>query len=256
MTTDVAHGSLRSAALLAGWALLAMTVAAVVGNDLSIRSLVVVDDAEATLRNLVESETLFRIGVLAWLVILIADLVAAFGLYLFMRPVDDRLALLMAWSRLAYIAMLGAAIDNLVDAALLVGNVTGSVGGSSAQASAGELAGTGPAVLHAIAAFDQTWSLGLVVFGMHVMLLGVLILKSSYVPKPFGFVLLVAAVGYVVTHLSAFMLPSQTGLARILGWIFIGPMLGEVALGFWLLFKGGKSKRADAWAAGVSSWRL
>lgn len=244
MKTDVGGGSLRAAALISGWALMVMTVAAVVGNDLTIRSLVVVGDAEATVRNVTASETVFRLGVLSWLTILIADVLAAFGLYLFMRPVNDRLALLMAWTRLAYVAVLGAAIDNLVQVTLLIG--------SQAPPST-TFADAAPAVMRALSAFDQTWSLGLVVFGIHVLLLGVLILRSSYVPRIFGIVLLVAAFGYIVTHVSGFLLPNHKNLARTLGWICIGPMLGELALGVWLLLKGGKPTLAASGDARHSS---
>lgn len=233
--------SLRAAARITGWALLGMALAAISANDLTIRRLVVDGDAETTVRNIVASETLFRLGVVSWLAILVADVVAAFGLYLFMQPVNGRLALLMAWTRLAYVAMLGAAIDNLVHVALRIG---------SRVSSATALTDAAPEIMHALAAFDQTWSLGLVVFGVHVLLLGVLILKSNYVPRGFGIVLLIAAVGYAVTHLTGFMLPRDKELFRALGWIFIGPMLGEVALGIWLLFKGGRVKielDGDAW---------
>lgn len=231
--SDGRMDTLRGPALITGVALMVMTVAVAVGNDWAIGPLVVAGDAEATMRNIAAAETRFRVGILSWSVVFIADLVAAYGFYLFLKPVDDKLALLMGWARLMYVAMLGTAIDNLVDVPLLAADAV--------NLQAMDQAGTAAALMRSLTAFDQTWSLGLLAFGVHVLVMSVLILRSSYVPRLFGYVLLLAAAGYFVTPVTGLLMPEREDFNRMLGMVFIGPMLGEVALGVWLLFKGGRA---------------
>jgi hypothetical protein len=49
--------------------------------------------------------------------------------------------------------------------------------------------------------FDAIWSMGLIIFGGHLMIVGYLTLKSDSIPKIISILLLVAAIGYIVIHL-------------------------------------------------------
>lgn len=112
--------SMRKAAIVSGVAIMVMTVAAVVATNLTIGSLIVKDDAVITTNNIITSEVLFRSGIFSWLIILICDVLAAWGLYIFLKPVNKHLSLLMAWFRLVYAAILGTALLNYVNVLLLI----------------------------------------------------------------------------------------------------------------------------------------
>lgn len=63
-------------------------------------SLIVRDNATQTARNILDSEQLFRIGIASDLVTYIAVLLATWGLYVLLRPIDRNLAVLavfFAW---------------------------------------------------------------------------------------------------------------------------------------------------------------
>jgi hypothetical protein len=51
-------------------------------------------------------------------------------------------------------------------------------------------------------AFDMMFSVSLIIFGIHILLLGYLSLKSEYVPKKFGIVLLIDFGGYAIPNIS------------------------------------------------------
>ena len=106
--------SQQTAAKIAGFSIVIMTIAAVVANDLSIVKLFVPGNASETYTNILESQMLFRIGVFSWFIILISDLFAAWGLYLFFKQINEKIALISAWFRIAYVAVLGASILNLI----------------------------------------------------------------------------------------------------------------------------------------------
>ena len=229
--------SMRKAAIVSGVAIMVMTVAAVVATNLTIGSLIVKDDAVTTTNNIITSEVLLRSGIFSWLIILICDVLAAWGLYIFLKPVNKLLSLLMAWFRLVYAAILGTALLNYVNVLLLISgdDYVSSFGIEKFQSQ----------VMLSLDAFGNMWSIGLLVFGIHIFLLGYLALKSGYIPKIWGILLLIASVGYVITNSAKLLLPAYDDYKTVFELIFIIPMLSEVGLGIWLLIKGIKVQLAE-----------
>lgn len=225
--------TLRTAAVISGIAILAMTIAAIVATNFTIGSLIVIDNPAATTNNLMSGEFLFRVGLSCWMIILISDVIVAWGLYIFLKSVHKDLSLLMAWSRLIYAAVLGAAMINYVNILWLISN-------NSSVAKSG-IDNIHLQVVLLLNSFDNTWSLGLVVFGIHLLLLGYLAYKSKSIPKVFGILLMIAFAGYIIINLGNLLLPDYENYKNIIQFIFIIPMLSEVALGIWLLLMGGKN---------------
>lgn len=228
----------KQSAKVSGFAIVIMAIAAVLANDLSIVKLFAPEDASETFNNVLKSQMLFRIGVFSWLIILISDLFAAWGLYLFFKPVNEKIALIAAWLRIAYIAILGASILNLIKVLFFIdGNEYLSVLGNDQIQTQ---------VWFYISTFFSTWSFGLIVFGIHIMFLGYLLLSmSGKTPKIFGIVLIIAFIGYVIVNSTKMFFPHSQDMIRILGQIFLIPMLGEVALGIWLLILGFKKNSTN-----------
>lgn len=218
----------RKAARVAGLAIVVMAIAAVAANDLSINRLVVEGNAAETMRNIASSELLYRVGIFSWLVVLVCDVLAAWGLYIFLKPVNKNLSLLMAWFRIVYVAILGASILNLLHVLPLLDET----GNASAF-------GTGQAqdqVLFYLNAFFNSFSLGLVVFGIHILFLGYLLLKSGYRVVILGILLLIAFAGYTLVNVTKLLFPDFERIIEVMNWLFLLPMLSEAVLGIWLLF--------------------
>ena len=229
MTSRIAGTSHRTAAIVSGVSILVMTVAAVIATDLVLGRLVVTEDAEATADNIMASQMLFRTGVFSLLVVLLCDVLAAWGLYIFLEPVNRSISLLTAWLRIVYAAMLGAAIFNLIDVMLLVrGEYPAAFGAEQLP----------DRVMLSLDAFNDTWSIGLVIFGIHILLLGYLAFKSGYIPKVFGILMIIASFGYVITYAAELFITGQETVRNIIEWIFIAPqVVGEVGLALWLVVK-------------------
>lgn len=222
--------SLRQAAIIAGVSILVMTIAAFIAEGTTIGNLFVENNAETTTMNILASAMLFRFGVFSWLVILICDVLAAWGLYIFLRPVNKSLSLLTAWFRLIYVVILATALLYLFDVLLITkgaDNYLAAWGTDLLQAQ----------VLLSMNGFYQAWSIGLIIFGIHILGLGYLILRSTYVPNYWGVLLIIAGIGYLLTNCIDLLIPGYKDIKKILEWIFIIPMLAEVGLGFWLLLK-------------------
>ena len=100
MKTTVLTENQRKAALVSGIAILVMTIAATIANDITIGKLVVEKNETETLRNILASKATFNVGIFSWLIILVSDVVAAWGLYIFFKPVSKNQSLIAAWFRL------------------------------------------------------------------------------------------------------------------------------------------------------------
>jgi hypothetical protein len=158
------------------------------------------DDAAATVRDIMESETMFRTGLVAYIIVLIADVVVAWGLYAFFQRTSRDLSVFAAWFRLLYVAIAGAATLHLLLAAKLV-----DAAGYTAAFEQGQ---RDAQVMLSLDEFLYGWRVRLVFFGVHLLLLGFVIVKSDYAPRVLGFVVALAGLGYVVSSLAGVLLPN------------------------------------------------
>lgn len=209
---------LSNVALLTGCSLLIMAVAAFFATDaLGKLELALEDPAQAV------DTWLLRKSILSWLVILIADVLVAWGLYEMLKSVNQGLSLLTAWFRLIYVAILAIGIGFLL---------YGKVVMDTAEAFDAQV------LLLQIEGFNESWSFGLIVFGFHLIGLGYLCWRSGFVPKIFGVLILLAALGYLIVHGGLLVIEGFEPYQTTLEMIFMLPMIaGELGLAVWLLIK-------------------
>ncbi|OKP99052.1 DUF4386 domain-containing protein [Paenibacillus sp. P46E] len=214
-----------------GISLLVMAVAAAFSYGYVHGSLVVEGDPAATFGNLQASPLLFRAEILGWVLILACDIAAAWALYTVLQPVQHALSLLGAWLRLSYTAVLGVAVSSLVVVSLLTDSRSQALIGFTPQ----ELQAEMMLFLHA---FEAVWSIGLILFGGHLLTVGLLAFQSGNIPKIISVLLLLAGAGYILLHLSSTLVPEYEEFIKVVKWVFMLPMTaGELGLGLWLLFR-------------------
>jgi hypothetical protein len=228
----------RRAALIAGLAYVILTVLAL----FAIRVLdgsTQPDNPAATVEHIVNSKALFRSGLPAFFIVLIADVVVAWALYVFFQRTSRELSLFAAWFRLVYVAIAGAALLNLLAVLKLVDGA-----GYAAALEAGQ---RDVQVMLSLDAYVYGWSIGLVAFGVHLLLLGIVIAKSSYAPRILGILVVAAGVGYVLRHLALVLLPNFEDY-QDLSLLLVAVLAVRVEFGLpvWLLWRGGKRKVRDA----------
>ncbi|WP_051355631.1 DUF4386 domain-containing protein [Acetobacterium malicum] len=224
----------RKAAVIVGVAMLMIIICAGFAFGFAHSSLVIVGDAETTVSQLLGNLPLFRAEIFSWFLILVFDIIIAWAISIFMKQIDTHLALLGGWFRLSYSVILGVAISNLLLVSLLLSDPL-----YSAFAQTNQL--TAQVTLY-LNAFDCVWSLGLIVFGLHLLIIAYLILKSDFIPKFLGILLLIAALSYVLIHSMYLFLPQYETATQLIETILSLPMTaGELGFGLWLLIKGGKT---------------
>lgn len=88
--------------------------------------------------------------------------------------------------------------------------------------------------LQRIEAYFDIWNVSLVVFGLHLVLIGYLAFRSGYVPRVLGVLLAVAGAGYLVDSLGGLLVEDYS--------LSVGAVtfIGEALLMVWLLVRGRK----------------
>ena len=227
--SDLADISLRQAALIAG---LGYVVLFVFGyGNVRREKLNVRGDPAATASNIVASESRFRVGVATWIVVLVADVVVAWALYIFLKPVSDELSLLTAWFRLINVAVAAIAVVNLLS---VLDVLTGDADPEGLRADL-RIAQS----RRLLSSYDFGFNVAFVFFGLHILGLGYLIVRSDYVPTVLGIFLLIASAGY---HFDSFacILSSSYGNNEAHKLVFAVPaIISELSLTVWLLIWGG-----------------
>jgi hypothetical protein len=191
-------------------------------------SLIVPDDAAQTASNIMANETLFRAGFVSDLIMLLSDLALAIVFYKLLKPVSQTLALAAVATRLAMDATLGINLLNHFYAVLLLGGADYLTAFDSHQ-------------LHALVnlfleAHGIGYSIGLVFFAVHCLILGILFYKSEYFPKLFAFLLASAFVSYMIDSFAKFLIAGYNTADYPV--VMLPALIAEVSLCLWLLIKG------------------
>ncbi len=217
------ESAVRRAALVAGIALLVMSVLAGFGSLVAVQGLVTSGNAARTAADITASAGLFRLGVASLYLVVVLDVVVAWALMRVLSPVDRELARLSAWFRLAYAGVFLVAVSQLAGIPQLLStadHVAFPGGQLAAQA------------LVRIDTFHDIWFAGLVLFAVHLALVGVLAYRSTYVPRVLGVLLVVAGAGYALdTFVSLFTADPPFTVATV-------TFVGELLLAVWLVVRG------------------
>lgn len=221
--------SLGKAALIAGIAYLMVFVVSTFGNSLALENLLVMGDAKATTHNLFNNRGLFRFGISSWYVVIIFDIIAAWALFIFLAPVHNKLALLAAWFRLIFAAIYAMAFVELHSVLYLFSNALYPDAGMEAS------------TMLVVNKYDSMVHLSFIFFGLHIGVLGYLILRSGYVPKLLGFMLMIALLGYLIDSFGNFLSPVYADNETLfIIFVAVPAILSEFSLTVWLLVKGRK----------------
>jgi hypothetical protein len=132
--------------------------------------------------------------------------------------------MLTAWLRLVYTVIALAALLNLVTVLRLLNTSDYLTLFQPEQFYA--------QVMLFIHAFRSNWYFGLIFFGIHLGLLGYLVIRSKYIPNILGAFLIIAGLGYLLTNLKPFLFPNVN--LDFAEYTFYG----ELIFMFWLLIRG------------------
>ncbi len=161
--------------------------------------LIVRGDAAATAEKILSSETLYRLGIGTEMIALVSGLAVGVVLYELLKPVNQSLALLAAFFKLADVASHGADIVNYIAPLVFLKNHA-------------NVAGLEPEQLQALALifttiYEAGFDIPMVFHGMHLFVVGYLLFKSTFFPRVLGGLLAVAGLFYPLGIIANFLIP-------------------------------------------------
>ncbi len=215
--------TVRQAALIVVIAAVVTTFGTPIAEFIVWPSLVDPDSIEQTVRNIRSNEGPFLAAGFAYLAGFVGDVVVAWALYFLLRPVSRSLAALTAGFRAVQaVIAIGAVLHLFTAFRLLQTDSLAALGSDHLHAQ----------VLVLLGSFRYEWSLALVVFGIHLGLLGYLVYRSGYIPRLVGIALAIAGIGYIVYHLRPYLYPDAE-----IGFVFAA-FFGELVFLVWLAIWG------------------
>ena len=163
---------------------------------------------------------LYNFMMLGIIMIMLLDFVVSISLYKYFKNDNNKLALWAGFLRIVYSLIFCIAIfylfqnRNELNTAVFIKNYD---------------------------SFQHYWSIGLIIFGFHLLIVGILMKGHKEIPKILWYLMLMVGPTYVIIHLLKTFFPQLTDLIDLLNSIFGLPMaLAELGLAVWLIVKGGK----------------
>ncbi len=192
-------------------------------------NLVAPGDALTTATNILSNLDLFRLGLAADLIAFILDAVISVMFYQMLKPFGKT------------VAMISSALRLLAHPAIAAVNLLNHYMAYHVLSGADFLTAFDPAQLESLSLmFMDAHRYGYLIagglFGVHCFFLGLLLIRSKMVPSFFGFMMMVAAAGYLMETFGDFLFPgNEVWLAWVVG---LSAALGEVELALYMLIKG------------------
>jgi len=184
-------------------------------------------DAAATARSIVASEWLFRIGFMSEAIAALCFLLAAWALYVLLRPVGKSMALLFLLLNLAGVAVECIfAVMHFAALMLLSGEKYLNVFKADQ--------------LQAVAMFFLNLGgsgnlLTTLFYGVWLFPLGYLILKSGFIPRFLGILIILDGISVLICFFQLCLFP---GHEKLLYPLYPVMFIAEFGLGLWLLIRG------------------
>lgn len=240
MTISTARASLNTAARQAGILYLVFAIMAII-NEFLFPAFVVAGDAAVTATNITMGELSYRLDILIGFAVNILFLLVVVSLYALLRDVDRRHAILMVlFVAVGVTIALVNLFNKFAPLVLLTGGDYLSV---FTQPQLDALA-LGFLRLHSSAA-----NLATTFWGLWLFPFGILVIRSGFLPRLLGILLILAGIGYLTVSITSIILPAYRPLVS---GVMTPLYLGELPIIFWLCLKGVNAQRSNKLALEAS----
>ena len=219
---DLHDPDLVRTARTTGWLYLGLAITGLLGFIIIRSQIFVADDPAATLTNLTDSEWLARAGVLLEVGIVLTQTLTALWFFKLFRRVDS-----FAAGALAAFGLINAVL--IMGSAAMLATAL-EVSGDPSLAASGDQAAT-VQLMYVVS--GHLWAVGGLFFGLWLIPMGWLVVRSDWMPRALGWVLMVGGVGYmlgvvanyaiadagIIANLAA--MPASVGEFWMIGYLII-----------------------------------
>ena len=219
--------ALTRTARMTGLLYLGVAVTGLLGY-LTVRPMLFADDADETLANLVTHESLARVGVALELGMVVTQALTAVWFYRLFRTAQP-------------VAAGGIAAFGLVNA--VVGVVSAAALATALQVSVDQIGDAAAIVQVLYLLSDNLWGAGALFFGLWLIPMGLCVLRTGWMPRVMGWILVGGGVGYVVSAFVRYLVPDAYVVAEALAY---PASVGEFWMVGYLLVRGVRQRALDS----------
>lgn len=190
-------------------------------------------DIEATLQQIVTQESLFRLGIAAFLVKQVAFLLLPLALFRLFKAVDPIASVLMVALAAVSVPLALASLGQRVQALALLTDPGLAPLFDSAQRQVAAAA--------ALEAYGGGMLVTKLFWGLWLLPFGYLVLKSRFLARILGVLLLLGGAGYLIEVFGAVLVRDYYYWSLpMTQYVLISAALGEIGTCLWLLLAGGR----------------
>lgn len=228
--------SRKKTARVAGMWYLLLAIAGGFGTMYVPVNITVAGDAAATAQNIIDSGWMFRLSIVSGLASNVFFIFLALALYRLFKDVDSKQAKLLVILVTVSVPISFICTLPLVAAEMIANGID--------YLSVFEISEQNAMTLWAVNLFDQGILFVKIFWGLWLLPFGILVIKSEFIPKIFGILLVMNCFAYLITTLASLM---EIQLMDLFTYILV-PFLvmGEFAIMFWLVIKGVKETSDNA----------
>jgi len=199
--------------------------------NVSRTKLLVFGDAIATANNILASERLFRIGFISDVLAGVLFLLAAWALYVLLKPVNKSIALLFLLLNLGGVAVQCINMLNLFSAVLLLSGAD--------YLKVFQINQLQTLAMFFLYLYKNGFMIAQFFYAAWLFPLGYLVFKSGYLPKVLGIIVMIECFGWLMYPFQFFLFPAYEVISYV---SFAIGFIGEFGLTLWLLIKGAKDQ--------------
>lgn len=231
--------SIQQQARVAGFLYVLLALIAPIGLIYVPGKLIVARDAAATAANLRDSGWLLRLGIASELIHQVIGLFLVLALYRLFKGVDEGLA--------RQLVIFGG----VVSVPIMFVNVLNDIAALILVSGADFLSVFDPRQLDALAClFVRLHSQGITVasvfWGLWLFPFGLLVIRSGFIPRAFGFLLMTAGAAYLASAFATLIVPHY---ASLVAKVALPLEVAELPIIFWLVIWGTRPRRPPVEAA-------
>jgi hypothetical protein len=228
----------RRKARYAGFLYLLLGISAPLGLLIVPGRLFVPENAVATADNIRASGSLLRMGIASELVHQIVGIFLVLALYRLFKTVNAREATLMVVFSLIPVPIVMLNVLNELAPLILVSNAKFLAVFERPQLDA--------LAFLFIRLHSKGISIASIFWGLWLFPFGMLVIRSGFIPRVLGVLMMLAGAGYLVSSTTAILLPQYTHqVSQVTGIL----ALGELPIIFWLLIWGAREQSSSRVAA-------
>ncbi|KAF2330065.1 DUF4386 domain-containing protein [Flavobacterium nitrogenifigens] len=221
--------SFRNTGRIAGLIYLVVVLTGIFSLGYVPSKLIVWDNASMTYNNIVQSEFLFRIGIVSGLICYTFFLFLPFVFYKLLKSVNQTYAIYMVVLAVVSVPISFINMQNKFAVLSII---------NSHEKDAEQ-------VMFYLNQYDYGNLIVQIFWGLWLFPLGYLIFKSGIIPKFFGVLLMLGCLGYLINFFANTLFPNYSELG-ISSYVRLPASLGEIGTCLWLLIMGAKNKTISA----------